>query len=256
MFGTKRRHYKLLPKCCIFWMFLQFFFYFWWRARRFVGSEGELKEITLCLVCFTVIQSGLIHFCLAERANASSCCIFFELHLVLLNIQAQFFSSATVDIFVSNWLFPLRQRQLSEMSTWISVWPRGGVSLWWATSHLSYWHTCMCVSVFVSMSPCTLTHTLLYVCVCVTVRQMVKYESRLGGTTPAGTPWVCLPPPPPSIFHPVFSVSPASPLFLLHLSRVCVCECVMGWRGWAPCDTWQRWARIRDVPAGEGGEAE
>ena len=163
-----------------------------------------------------------------------------------LRSQTPFLSSATVDfLFIfSDTSFqigssPPRQRQLSKMSRWISVWPRGGVTPWWATSHPSYCHTCMlCVCVCVCVCVCA------WLCaaegtsrgsfcanVCVrSVRQMVKYESRLGGTTPAGTPWVCLPPR-FSIFHPVFSVSPVSPLpssqqgVCMHVC-VCVCVCV------------------------------
>ena len=141
------------------------------------------------------------------------------------------------------------------MSRWISVWPRGGVTPWWATSHPSYCHTCM---LCVCASACTAQETsrrslCANVCVYVrSVRQMVKYESRLGGTTPAGTPWVCLPPPilnlPPRLLClPCFPSSFIS----AGCMYACVCVCVLGWRGWAPCDTWQRWARIRDVPAGE-----
>ncbi len=114
---------------------------------------------------------------------------------------------------------------------------------------------CVCVCVCITFSGYTsvrtLTHTseinerlrrcvvcvTVNVCVCVrSVRQMVKYESRLGGTTPAGTPWVCLllpstlQPPHPQSSNPS-SLSPLFPLFL-HLSRVYVCVCAC-WAGGA-----------------------
>lgn len=101
-------------------------------------------------------------------------------------------------------------------------------------------------------------------CVCVTVSVFAETDGKVWVTTRGhDTSWhtVGLPPaslipqlPPSSIFHPDFFLSPLFPLFL-HLSRVCVhlCVCVLGWRGWTSCDTWQRWAQIRDVPVGGSG---
>ena len=95
-----------------------------------------------------------------------------------------------------------------------------------------------------------------FVCECVCVCALGETDGKVWVTTRGhDTSWhtVGLSPPPILNLPPRLLCLPCFPSSFISAGCMyaCVCVCVLGWRGWAPCDTWQRWARIRDVPAGE-----